>query len=126
MSFLSWLFGSKESKPTKEELDTAEEVEELIEDVAESDLDLSSLDNVLVDPFGNSFSYLSEFADNGSVSLSIILDGNKGTRKYSKNFADVKALNTYAEKVSGRLKNYFSQGKSLYQVMGYLNLSRLS
>lgn len=126
MGFLSWLFGKKDSKPTEDEIETAEEVEELIEEVAESVLDMSPLDKVLDDGKGDFLGYLIEFDQEGSAVLSLTVEGSKGTREYEKKLDDIEAVNEYVERSAEKLKKYYSQGKSLYQAMGYLNLSRVS
>lgn len=120
MGFFSWLFGRKDTvEPVKIE-DTNEvfESEPKVDDTP-----------IVIEPIDQKKSIDVDFqmevvVEGDRFVVKATVDGSDGPRVYTKEFDTVDEANDYISSSSTRVINWVNQGKSLYQAMSYLNMSR--
>ena len=120
MGFFSWLFGHKNTIETVEIEDTSGVLKS--EPKADDTL-------IVVDPIEQTKSIDADFqmevvVEDDEFVVKATVDGPDGPRVYTKEFDTVDEANDYISSSSTRVINWVNQGKSLYQAMSYLNMSR--
>ena len=122
MGFFSWLFGHKDNvEPV-----TIDDIDEVLE--SEPKVDDTP---IVIEPVDQSKSIDVDFRMEVSVKgdefvVKATVDGSDGPRVYTKEFDTVDEANDYISSSSTRVINWVNQGKSLYQAMSYLNMTRIS
>ena len=122
MGFFSWLFGHK---------DTAEPVTiENIDEVLESEPKVDDTP-IVIEPIEQEKQVNDDFQMEVVVGsekfvVKATVDGSDGPRVYTKEFDTVDEANDYISSSSTRVINWVNQGKSFYQAMSYLNMTRIS
>lgn len=64
--------------------------------------------------------------DSGSPVVKITVEGSKGPRVYTKEFDNTGDACEFISSTSTRIIDWLNQGKTLYQAMSYLNMTRIS
>ena len=122
MGFFSWLFGHKDNVEPVETDD--------IDEVPESEPEVDDT-TIVIEPVDQRKSIDVDFqmevvVEDEEFVVKATVDGSEGQRVYEKEFDTVEKANDYISSSSTRVINWVNQGKSLYQAMSYLNMSRNS
>ena len=122
MGFFSWLFGHKDNVEPVETDD--------IDEVPESEPEVDDTP-IVIEPVDQRKSIDVDFqmevvVEDEEFVVKATVDGSEGQRVYEKEFDTVDKANDYISSSSTRVINWVNQGKSLYQAMSYLNMSRNS
>ena len=122
MGFFSWLFGHKDTvEPvTIEDIDKVLESEPKVDDTP-----------IVIEPIEQEKQVNDDFQMEVVVRsekfvVKATVDGSDGPRVYTKEFDTVDEANDYISSSSTRVINWVNQGKSFYQAMSYLNMTRIS
>ena len=131
MGFFSRLFGRNKKKEAKDSIEpvTIDDLDKVFE--SEPEVDESP---IVIEPITETnpkksvdVDFHSEVVtDNGQTKVKITVDGSQGPRVYTKDFDTVESANDFVSTSTTKIINWVNDGKSLYQTMSYLQMSRIS
>ena len=120
MGFFSWLFGRKDTvEPV-----TIDDIDEVLESEPKTDDTPIVIESVDQKKSIDVDFQMEVVVEDDEFIVKATVDGPDGPRMYTKEFDTVDEANDYISSSSTRVINWVNQGKSLYQAMSYLNMSR--